>query len=84
MNKNILQEGGTNSGYLDQDIGEINYTDERTRISSDIIADRTAMGENNKFMIDNVHDRYPFCIVWTPLPLISWIIPIIGHTGICT
>jgi hypothetical protein len=33
--------------------------------------------------IDKTINRYPFCIVWTPLPLISWIIPIIGHTGIC-
>ena len=23
-------------------------------------------------------------MVWTPLPVISWILPMIGHTGICT
>lgn len=34
--------------------------------------------------IEKDKNRYPFCIVWTPLPLISWFIPIIGHTGICT
>jgi len=27
-------------------------------------------------------DRYPHSIVWTPLPILTWIIPIIGHTGI--
>lgn len=27
-------------------------------------------------------DRYPYSIVWTPLPLITWLFPIIGHTGI--
>lgn len=27
--------------------------------------------------------RFPFCIVWTTLPLLSQIIPIIGHTGVC-
>lgn len=27
-------------------------------------------------------DRYPFSIVWTPLPVITWFIPLIGHTGI--
>jgi len=37
-----------------------------------------------KRKIDKINHRYPFCIVWTPLPLISWFIPIIGHTGICT
>ena len=26
--------------------------------------------------------RFPFSIVWTPLPLITWILPFIGHTGI--
>lgn len=27
--------------------------------------------------------RYPFCIVWTPIPLITWLFPMIGHMGIC-
>eukprot|EP01057_Protomagalhaensia_wolfi_P003628 Protomagalhaensia_wolfi_Nauph_80__3627@NODE_3663_length_741_cov_39_662393_g2884_i0_p1_GENE_NODE_3663_length_741_cov_39_662393_g2884_i0NODE_3663_length_741_cov_39_662393_g2884_i0_p1_ORF_typecomplete_len126_score14_65DUF778/PF05608_12/5e07TMEM219/PF14940_6/0_24_NODE_3663_length_741_cov_39_662393_g2884_i0286663 len=25
---------------------------------------------------------YPFCVVWKPLPLITAICPIVGHTGI--
>lgn len=33
--------------------------------------------------IDYQRERYPFCIVWTPLPLITWIFPFIGHMGIC-
>lgn len=28
-------------------------------------------------------ERYPFSIVWTPIPLITWLIPFIGHMGIC-
>jgi transmembrane protein 222 len=28
-------------------------------------------------------NRFPLCIVWTPLPYISWIFPFIGHTGLC-
>ncbi len=28
--------------------------------------------------------RYPLCVAWTPLPCISWLLPFIGHTGICT
>ena len=31
--------------------------------------------------IDIRNDRYPFCVVWTALPPITWIIPLIGHTG---
>lgn len=27
-------------------------------------------------------DRYPHSIVWTPLPVITWFIPVIGHSGI--
>ena len=37
----------------------------------------------NKYKIDKYHQRYPFCIVWTPIPCISWFLPCIGHTGIC-
>jgi hypothetical protein len=29
-------------------------------------------------------NRYPYCLVWTPLPLITALFPFIGHTGICT
>ena len=34
--------------------------------------------------IDAKHQRFPYCIVWTPIPLITTLIPSIGHTGICT
>jgi len=33
--------------------------------------------------VDPTHDRYPCSIVWGPLPLITWILPFIGHMGIC-
>lgn len=36
-----------------------------------------------KQKIDVKNNRYPYCIVWTPLPCISWFLPFIGHTGIC-
>ncbi|CAG9320368.1 unnamed protein product [Blepharisma stoltei] len=28
--------------------------------------------------------KFPYCLVWTPLPLITVILPFIGHLGICT
>ncbi|XP_029023277.1 transmembrane protein 222 [Betta splendens] len=28
--------------------------------------------------------RYPYCIVWTPIPVLSWLLPFVGHMGICT
>lgn len=27
-------------------------------------------------------DLWPFCIVWVPLPVLTWFLPTIGHTGI--
>lgn len=33
--------------------------------------------------IDPKRARFPCCIVWTPLPFISWLIPFVGHIGIC-
>lgn len=28
-------------------------------------------------------DDLAFCVVWSPLPPITWLIPVIGHLGIC-
>ena len=33
--------------------------------------------------MDPRNARFPLCITWTALPLITWIVPFIGHTGIC-
>ncbi|KAK0140706.1 Transmembrane protein 222 [Merluccius polli] len=33
---------------------------------------------------DRKNTRYPYCIVWTPIPILSWLLPFIGHMGICT
>ncbi|KAK4788297.1 hypothetical protein SAY86_019616 [Trapa natans] len=35
------------------------------------------------FQIDPGKARFPRCVVWSPLPVISWFIPFIGHVGIC-
>ena len=43
----------------------------------------------NKFVRNNFKDevdvanvRYPHCIVWTPIPILTWIFPLVGHMGI--
>ncbi|KZV25959.1 hypothetical protein F511_08904 [Dorcoceras hygrometricum] len=33
--------------------------------------------------IDPKSSRFPCCIVWSPLPLLSCLFPCIGHVGIC-
>ncbi|XP_077446752.1 transmembrane protein 222b [Stigmatopora argus] len=34
--------------------------------------------------INPIAGRFPHCIVWTPIPVLSWLFPLIGHMGICT
>ena len=36
--------------------------------------------DNNKIYPSK--NRYPYCIVWTPIPFLTYIIPFIGQTGI--
>ncbi|BFZ23662.1 hypothetical protein BsWGS_26700 [Bradybaena similaris] len=38
----------------------------------------------NSGRVDSKSNRYPHCIVWTPIPCLTWLFPIIGHMGICT
>lgn len=33
--------------------------------------------------VDPTKARFPCCVVWTPLPVVSWLAPFIGHVGIC-
>jgi len=42
------------------------------------------MSTHNIGYIDFERDRFPFCIVWTPIPIITWFFPVIGHMGIAT
>uniref|UniRef100_F1LCP5 Transmembrane protein 222 n=2 Tax=Ascaris TaxID=6251 RepID=F1LCP5_ASCSU len=34
--------------------------------------------------IDPSRGRFPLCIVWTPIPLLTWLFPFMGHMGIAT
>ncbi|XP_037868543.1 transmembrane protein 222 [Bombyx mori] len=34
--------------------------------------------------IDHDRCRYPYCIVWTPIPVLTWFFPFLGHMGIST
>lgn len=39
---------------------------------------------NTSTEIDIIHQRFPYCLVWTPIPFITTFLPTIGHSGICT
>jgi hypothetical protein len=34
-------------------------------------------------LVDVKNARFPYCLVWTPLPVIAWLVPFFGHVGIC-
>ncbi|GLT25556.1 hypothetical protein SLA2020_006780 [Shorea laevis] len=33
--------------------------------------------------IDPKTAKFPCCLIWAPLPVVSWLAPFIGHVGIC-
>ncbi|RDY03122.1 Protein REVERSION-TO-ETHYLENE SENSITIVITY1, partial [Mucuna pruriens] len=33
--------------------------------------------------VDPKKGKFPCCLVWNPLPVVSWLAPFIGHVGIC-
>lgn len=33
--------------------------------------------------VDVKNGRFPYCMVWTPLPIVAWLVPFVGHVGIC-
>ncbi|XP_063975226.1 transmembrane protein 222 [Diachasmimorpha longicaudata] len=54
------------------------YYADRSTLSFDISS--TVMN----LQIDVSRKRYPFCIVWTPIPILTYFLPVIGHMGIAT
>lgn len=44
--------------------------------------DENEMGMGEDDQIEGF-EKYPYCIVWTPIPLLTWILPMVGHMGIC-
>ncbi|XP_024964523.1 protein REVERSION-TO-ETHYLENE SENSITIVITY1 isoform X3 [Cynara cardunculus var. scolymus] len=42
--------------------------------------------EHDLWPLDEINPtkaRFPCCLVWTPLPVVSWLAPFIGHVGLC-
>jgi len=44
--------------------------------------DFSSVNMNNTNVIDPKRDRYPYCLVWTPIPILTWLLPFVGHLGI--
>ncbi|XP_018353225.1 PREDICTED: transmembrane protein 222 isoform X1 [Trachymyrmex septentrionalis] len=53
----------------------------------DLLTDILELSNGSLEMDLNIHperQRFPFCVVWTPLPILTYILPFIGHMGIAT
>lgn len=40
-------------------------------------------GPSSPAEVDPARHRYPFAVVWTPIHPITWVLPFVGHMGIC-
>ena len=74
-----------------EDIGieEEESSDKETKISSEETEGQLEVKACNirfkpKINLDPKNQRFPFCLVWTPLPCVTWFLPSIGHVGIGT
>jgi len=41
-------------------------------------------GGSEDFSVCPAKDHYPVCIVWSPIPLLTWVLPFVGHLGVAT
>lgn len=41
-------------------------------------------GNHMSQVVQPEKDHFPLCIVWMPLPVLTWLIPFVGHVGIAT
>ncbi|XP_066589079.1 transmembrane protein 222 [Prorops nasuta] len=48
------------------------------------MADYNDSSNNVDTTIHPESNKFPFCIVWTPIPLLTYLFPFIGHMGIAT
>lgn len=46
------------------------------------IGKEVAPKQNDSLLIDHKLARYPYCIVWTRIPKLTWYLPCFGHVGI--
>ena len=76
--KTPLIESNDNSKKSDNESNNNN----NYSISNNITNDQNS--EITKKEIDLKSSHFPYCIVWTPIPFLTYLFPTIGHTGIGT
>jgi hypothetical protein len=86
---NNLEDSQKNTMYTSEDtsikrFNMANYTSSTEDIRKDVTSFSTSQSIQSSPKISPQNNRFPFCIVWTPIPILTYIIPSIGHTGIAT
>ena len=81
--KETYEEIKPKSEDLDEnEIHEEDETNEEINLENENKKEKNIVRPKLKINMEN--QRYPYCIVWTPIPCITWILPSIGHAGICS
>eukprot|EP00656_Telonema_subtile_P028030 TRINITY_DN3027_c0_g1_i5.p1 TRINITY_DN3027_c0_g1~~TRINITY_DN3027_c0_g1_i5.p1 ORF type:complete len:198 (-),score=39.17 TRINITY_DN3027_c0_g1_i5:69-662(-) len=62
---------------------ETNGTEEFNPLSPPELDSHQTAPKQLALPVDVLRSRFPCCIVWTPLPPITFFLPMIGHMGIC-
>ncbi|RLN88753.1 hypothetical protein BBJ28_00009808 [Nothophytophthora sp. Chile5] len=60
----------------------ITVDDEELLLSPHPLGAPSAVGGFRSAAIDPAVHRFPFCLVWSPIPILTWFLPFIGHLGI--
>ena len=84
-----LKNGGDSSknlpinGLISNNNKNKSFSQKKEEINKEIliITSNSQLNSEVKRICPN-KNRYPFCIVWTPIPFLTYIFPYIGHTGI--
>ena len=79
--KTPLIQSNNDSKKGENDINSNNQYDISNNNTNDQNSEKT---EKKEIEIDLKSSHFPYCIVWTPIPLITYLFPSIGHTGIGT
>ena len=78
QNENSINEN--NISYNDNNKDSISNTKKAYNIKDVVAFPSSEIATQRNIDLKSSH--FPYCIVWTPIPLLTYLIPSIGHTGI--
>ncbi|ETK87221.1 hypothetical protein F441_08450 [Phytophthora nicotianae CJ01A1] len=60
----------------------LSIDDDERLLSHNAAAASRVTGGSKGAVVDPAVHRFPFCIVWSPIPILTWFLPFIGHMGL--